>query len=916
MKKLTLLVLLAALAITGWSSWRIQGNPVGFASAPWTKDLPLANLSKAADGINGSTAVIMASKQEIGSISPGGKLETLITRTGLKGGARKDFTELAVDGNGRFVVLDTVLDSFGLYVTEEQIVVYGADGKTSELLFDWKGNGSSKRIGQIKGLQIRGESLYFFIAGTDKVTLMRLPLAGGEASESFAFDLPNNRYLSEITGTVPGEIYYTTKRGAIFRVEQDGSSNMVYPLSPERTRKNFPESLTLDVSGRLMFIDRLLNSVTVMQPGQPESLKMQIEGAALASAAPDTESYEIMDAYASADGGTVVVLNDRLLRYDGSGRLSGVYASAERAGNDVAQDWLRWAALAAGLLLLAVGLRMAFVHLMKRRFSLFFKMVFVSVPLIVASMILLSNFIYDSFSSRMESEMQRELALLARNGKNLIDGNKLQLLHSPENYRDSNYEGIRKNLNFLFEGEQAANRQGLYSTLYKYEDNQLYIIMDDDDGVNMFKPFEITEENLEVLQKGAIKTGEWEDANGKWMYAIGPVYNGAGEAVGIYETGRDMNVLYEANRKIYKNIIKNIVIITSVLIVVILLATFLMLSTVRKLRRSVTEMTKGNWDAEVSIRSRDEVGVLGEQFNSMARHIRQYIADITQFSEASHRFVPQQFFKSLGKKGILDIQLSDQVQRSMTVMVVNLRGFNQLTRQMTPEEIFNFMNAFLSHFGPLVRKEEGLISKYLGAGFMALYPGYAEQAVRTAVSVRRELMRYNEGRRRAGYDPVDVGIAVHFGPLMMGIIGEEQRWEGSVISEDVHTTSTLEKLSEPLGASILVTRQFFSQLRDPERFRHRTLGRITPEGQEEALELIDVYEGDPETLRQAKDRTKALFERGLMLCQEGRFYDARETFVEVIKMNRLDKAAKLYFYLCDEYYQKGTSSGWNGTLAV
>lgn len=151
---------------------------------------------------------------------------------------------------------------------------------------------------------------------------------------------------------------------------------------------------------------------------------------------------------------------------------------------------------------------------------------------------------------------------------------------------------------------------------------------------------------------------------------------------------------------------------------------------------------------------------------------------------------------------------------------------------------------------------------------------------------------------------------------MMGIIGEERRWEGNVISDDVHLTATLEKLSEELGASVLVTRDLFEQLREPERYRHRSLGRITPEGQESAIELIDVYEGDSEQLRQAKDRTRALFERGLMLCQEGRFYDARETFVEVIKQNRMDKAAKLYFYLCDEYYQKGTSTYWNGTLAV
>ena len=916
MKKLTLVLLLVALAVSGWAAWQIQGKNEP-ALAPWKASVPLANLSKAADAAGDAVAVIMQSKQEIGSISADGKLQTRIAHARTADSSRRDFTEIAVDGGGNFYAVDTVLDTYGLYVMKEQVVRYKPEGGAPEVLYDWEGNGTSMRIGQLRGLQVKGESLYFFVVRPDDVSLMQVPVTGGSAGEVFSFQLPDNRYLSEIVGVEQGEIYYATKRGSIYRVNPDGGTNMIYPLaSMDLTRKNFPESLSLDASGKLYFIDRLSNSIMVMNPREPEGLRVWIGGETLPNAAPDADSFEITDAYASTDGSMVVLLKDRLLQYDERGRLVSVRTDAERTGDQMWQAWRRWLALAAGVVLLAGALWMCYAYVLKRRFSLFLKMVFVSIPLIVCSMILLSNFIYNSFSHRMETEMQRELSLLARNGKNLIDGDMLMRLKSPEDYRNADYDTIRSNLNFLFEGEQAVNRQGLYSTLYQYEDGQLYIIMDDDSGVNMFRPFEITEENLEVLNQGVVKVGQWEDSNGKWMYALGPVYDQAGHVVGIYETGRDMNALFEANRKIYDNIITNILIITSVLIVVILLATFLLLSNVRKLRRSVIDMAAGNWETEVRIRSRDEVGDLGEQFNRMARHIRQYIADITRFSEASHRFVPQQFFKSLGKKGILDIQLGDQVQRNMTVMVANLRGFSQLSQQLTPAENFNFMNSFLSRFGPLVRKEDGLISKYLGAGFMALYPGYAEQSLRTAVAIRRELTAYNEDRRRSGYVSVDMGIAIHHGPLMMGIIGEEQRWEGNVISEDVHLTSVLERLSEELGSHILVTREFFEQLREPERFRHRKLGRITPEGQKQAVELIDVYEGDTDVLLQAKDRTKALFERGLVLCQEGRFYDARETFVEVIKLNRLDKAAKLYFYLCDEYFQKGTSSGWNGTLAV
>lgn len=916
MKKLAPLLLLLSIALAVLSVYRIE-SVHGLSSAPWTDGFALQNLSRAAESPNDTLVAISDSKQRIVKLSSDSVLQANITRSASESSQRRDFTEVATDGAGNIYAIDTVLDNYGLYVLREQIVKYDPDGKHRTVLYDWESDGSAKRIGHLKALQVQHNDLIFFVSETDRVSLMQISLAGGQPQEKFSFTLPANRYMSEIVGTSPGQIYYSTKKGSIFQVSESGESTRVYPLeNMERTRLNFPERLSLGQGGRLTFVDRLFNAVTTLEPGSTDGIRVLAANDALERSAPGAEGYELTDVVSTADGGFIATLSDRVLRFDANAKLNASWTQAEFAREEITAEWLRWSLLIAAALLVLYSLRAVYIHTMGRKLSLFFKMIGVTAPVIVACMFLLANFIYDSFSARMEEQMQRELALLARNGQNLIDGDALTRIESPENYRDEDYTAIREKMNFLFEGEYANDRQGLYSTLYKYEDGQLYIIMDDDDGVNMFKPFEKSEENEAVLNDGIVVTGQWEDANGKWFYAIGPVYDASGQVVGIYETGRDMSVLEQANRKIYTNIVQNIVIITSVLLLVILLVTFVLLSSLRKLRRSVMAMADGNWDTEVKLRSRDEVGALGEQFNRMARYIRQYIADITQFSEASFRFVPQQIFKSLGKKGILDIRLGDQVQQNMAVLVANLRDFHRYAQTLSPKDNFDFMNSFLRRFGPIVREEDGLISKYLGAGFMALYPGYAEQALQSAITIRRELGRYNEDRRKAGYEPVDIGIAIHKGPLMLGIIGEERRWEGNVISDDVHLTALLEKLSEDLGSTVLVTKTFFEQLREPERFRHRSLGRITPDGHGEAVELIDVYEGDPDTIRQAKDRTKALFERGLLLCQEGRFFDARETFVEVIKLNRLDKAAKLYFYLCDEYYQKGAQAGWNGTLAM
>jgi len=914
MRKSTMGMTLLSIIAICLGFW-LYPNLNHFQTPPYKTEKPLTYLSKASAGPDGSMIVIGDSRQEIIRIGSKGSIDEVIRQSDAS--IRHDFTDIAVTADGTIYVLDTILDGYGLYVREERIVRYAIGDTSGTVLFTFEGSGNNKRVGLIKGLQVVNEDIYFYINEEMNVQLNRLSASGGKPEELLTFKLPADRYLSEIVGYAPDQIYYSTKRGAIFKVNADGASELSYPLEGmDRTRKNFPEGLLLHENGRLYFIDRLVNAVTSMNAKDSSDLRTVIDEAALKKIAPNAESIDIMDLTMNGAGQMELALGDSIVSMDEAGSKTSVLAKLSYDRGSVTQGWLTWLAAAALLVIVIMLIRHFYVHVLNRRISLFFKQVFAIVPILIIAMIMLSNFIYDSFSSKMEDEMQKQLSLLARNGQNMINGDQLNRLTSPNDYMSKDYESIRSKMNFLFESEDPANRKGLYSTLYRYENGEIFIIMDDDDGVNMYKPFPINDLNRLVVENGEVVSDRWEDATGKWLYAIGPIYDSANKIVGVYETGRDLNVLYQSNETIYKSIMRNIGLISVVLIILVLAVTYYLLSSLRKLRKSVMEMANGNWDVKVNIRSQDEVGDLGEQFNRMALHIRTYIKDITSFSEASHRFVPQQIFKYLGKKGITDIHLGDQVQQNMTVMVANIRSFHHLSKQLTPKQNFDFMNTFLKRFSPFVRTEEGLISKYLGAGFMALFPARNEDALRAAVAIRRELVSYNESLKASGFAPVDLGMAIHKGPLMLGIVGEEQRMEGNVISDDVNITATLERMSDTMGASILVTRTFYEQLRSPERFRFRLLGRVRIDGKDDPIELIDVYEGDSDTERALKDRTKSLFEKGIMLCQEGRFFDARETFIEVIKINRFDKAAKLYFYQCDEYYQKGSTEGWNGTLAV
>ena len=116
---------------------------------------------------------------------------------------------------------------------------------------------------------------------------------------------------------------------------------------------------------------------------------------------------------------------------------------------------------------------------------------------------------------------------------------------------------------------------------------------------------------------------------------------------------------------------------------------------------------------------------------------------ITAIHKVSQKFVPNEFIKSLGKDRITEVSLGDLVEKEVTVMFVDIRDFTSISENLKPKDNFLFINSFNKRMGPIIRKNEGFIMQYLGDGFMALFPNGAQNALRAAVEMNKELKRHN-----------------------------------------------------------------------------------------------------------------------------------------------------------------------------
>ena len=296
----------------------------------------------------------------------------------------------------------------------------------------------------------------------------------------------------------------------------------------------------------------------------------------------------------------------------------------------------------------------------------------------------------------------------------------------------------------------------------------------------------------------------------------------------------------------------------------------------------------------------------------LERRVDERTSELVELNRALERFVPREFLSILKKESITQVSLGDQVEQTMTVMFSDIRDFTPLSERMSPQENFNFLNSLLSRVGPIIRQSHGFVDNYMGDAIMALFPEKAEYALQAAIDMLREVSAYSGRHQGTNDQQIGVGISLHTGSLMLGIIGEEERMQGTVIADAVNLASRMESLTRVYGVSIIISEQTLKHLENPDKFKYRFLDKVHVKGKEVPVSVYEVFDGDSENIVELKLKTKPDFEEGLFLYHERKFAEASVKFNSVIEHNPEDKAAKLYLRRAAHYMVQGVPTDWSG----
>jgi two-component system sensor histidine kinase ChiS len=286
--------------------------------------------------------------------------------------------------------------------------------------------------------------------------------------------------------------------------------------------------------------------------------------------------------------------------------------------------------------------------------------------------------------------------------------------------------------------------------------------------------------------------------------------------------------------------------------------------------------------------------------------------NMVRINTAYNRFVPREFIRSLGHESILDIKLGDQVEKEVTVLFADIRDYTGLAETMTPQDNFNFLNSYLGRLGPIIKAHNGIVNQYFGDGVMALFLGKPTDAIQAAIAMQQDLTAYNKSRQNKNRLPIRTGIGLHTGPLILGILGDEERMEAGVVSDTVNTASRMEGLTKVFGANIIASEPTLAGLDDPEAMPYRFLGKIKVKGKKEPKIVYEFFEGDKEEVRKLKIEAMPDYEIAMNAYFNKNFALASEYFRKVLILNPNDMVAKRYLLHCTKYMIQGVSERWDG----
>ena len=181
-------------------------------------------------------------------------------------------------------------------------------------------------------------------------------------------------------------------------------------------------------------------------------------------------------------------------------------------------------------------------------------------------------------------------------------------------------------------------------------------------------------------------------------------------------------------------------------------------------------------------------------------------------------------------------------KKELSVLFSDIRGFTTLAEEMEPETLVNLLNEYLTEMTNIVFEFDGLLDKYIGDAVMAVFGAPLEQtdhparACRTALKMLEGLSRMQQKWEAEGTPRLDIGIGINTGPMVVGNMGSERRFDYTVMGDSVNLAARLEGINKEYGTQVVISEFTYESIK--EDFFCRELDAVRVKGKARPVKIF------------------------------------------------------------------------------
>ncbi len=258
-------------------------------------------------------------------------------------------------------------------------------------------------------------------------------------------------------------------------------------------------------------------------------------------------------------------------------------------------------------------------------------------------------------------------------------------------------------------------------------------------------------------------------------------------------------------------------------------------------------------------------------------------------------------------------------QREMSVMFSDIAGFTSISEKLSPQELVQLLNLYLTAMTDTIMRHDGTVDKYEGDAIMAFWgaplvqPQHARQACLAVLENRERLAQLNGELEQKGMNKLFARCGINTGPMNVGNMGSSQKFNYTVMGDAVNLASRLESANKQYGTALMISETTYSEVKDEVEVRELDLLRV--KGKKvpiKVYELVDLKGKLPD----AQKRAFEIYAEGIKLYRSRKFKEALKKFQEVNQYIKEDPPSATYIQRAKDYIQSPPEKDWDGVYIM